>query len=193
MMKSIHVVVITMLIMSIFTSAHAVGITARFGMGLLWDDRASGGTLGGGQLALEMRLNTIPLAFQLANEYWNKGNLEHAYEIESYYAAKVLLVGYIGDIMPFLFTIPPTTKTTYLYLGGGAGRISVPQIIDDPSERVTGMAFDAVCGANVRLFWKIGLFVEGKYLYSKKTTNNIEVIDFSDLGCLAGLSLNFDL
>jgi len=30
-------------------------------------------------------------------------------------------------------------------------------------------------------------------VYSKKTTDNIDVIDFSDFGFLLGLSLNFDL
>ena len=191
-MKKLHFTVIAALIMCVFSNAHAVGLTARFGMGVLWDERASDGILGGGQLALEMRLNKIPLAFQLANEYWSKGCLEHPYEIESFYAAKVLLVGNIGGMMSCLYTKPVVPKTAYVYLGGGIGLISVPQI-DNPDARETGMALDAVCGANIGLFWKIGLFVEGKYLYSSKTTNNIEVIDFSDFGILAGISFNFDL
>jgi len=191
-MKRFHITVIAALIMCIFSSAHAVGLTARFGGGVLYDERPSDGILGGGQFALEIRPNRIPLAFQLASEYWSKGTLEYPYEIEYYYAGKVLLFGYIGDIMPFLFTKPLTTKTTYLYIGAGAGMISVPKI-EDPDARETGLAYDAVCGANIRLFWKLGFFVEGKYLYSKKTTDNIDVIDFSDFGFLLGLSLNFDL
>ncbi|MGB7054014.1 MAG: hypothetical protein WBE28_01680 [bacterium] len=191
-MRTLHFAVIAGLIFCVFSSAHAIGLTVRFGGGLLYDDRASDGVLGGGQFALEMRLNKIPIGFQLASEYWTKGTLQHPYEIESYDAGKVLLFGYIGDIMPFLFAEPVATKTTYLYLGGGAGIISVPKI-DDPDDRESGVAFDAVCGANVRIFWKLGLFVEGKYIYSSKTTDNIKVIDFSDLGFLLGISLNFDL
>lgn len=191
-MRKTSFFVVAILIMCVFSSAHAIGLTVRFGGGLLYDDRALNGTLGGSQLALEMRLNRIPLAFQLATEYWNKGSLQYPYEIETYDAAKVLLFGYIGDIMPFLFAEPLTTKTTYLYLGAGAGIISVPKI-EEPDERETGIAYDAVCGTNIRLFWKIGLFAEGKYLYSRKTTNDIQVIDFSDLGFLFGISLNFDL
>jgi hypothetical protein len=147
-MKKLHFTVIAALIMCVFSNAHAVGLTVRFGGGLLYDDRASDGILGGGQLALEMRLNKIPLAFQLANEYWSKGCLEHSYEIESFYAAKVLLFGNIGGLMSCLYAKPATAKTAYVYLGGGAGRISVPQI-DNPDARETGMAFDVVCGANI--------------------------------------------
>ena len=191
-MTKFHFAVIAALILCVFSSAHAVGLTVRYGGGLLYDDRAEDGVLGGGQLALEIRLSKIPIAFQLASEYWSKGSLEHPYEIETYDAAKVLLFGYIGDIMPFLFTKPVATKTTYFYLGGGAGMISVPKI-ENPDAREAGVAFDAVCGANIRLFWKIGLFVEGKYIYSSKTTDNIKVIDFSNLGFLLGISLNFDL
>ena len=190
--KRIHFMAIIILTMCLLSGAHAAGLTVRFGGGPLYDERATDGILGGGQLALELRPNRIPLAFQLATEYWTKGCLEYSYEIESFYAAKVLLVGYIGDIMPFLFTEPPTTKTTYLYLGAGAGRISVPKIAD-PDARETGMAYDAVVGTNIRLFWKLGFFAEGKYLYGSKTVNNIKVIDFSDMGFLLGLSLNFAL
>lgn len=191
-MRGVHLTIIALIVMCVFSNAHAVGLTVRLGGGLLYDDRPADGTLGGGQLALEIRLNKIPVAFQGAGEYWSKGSLEHPYEIESYEAIKVLLFGYIGNLMSFLYTKPVTTKTTYVYLGGGAGRISVPKI-ENPDARERGIAFDAVCGANIGLFWKIGLFAEGKYIYSSKTSNNTKVIDFSDFGFLLGISLNFDL
>ncbi|UCF71698.1 MAG: hypothetical protein JSW49_05355 [candidate division WOR-3 bacterium] len=191
MMGYRFVIVIT-LIACVSSSANAAGLTVRFGGGMLYDERPPDGTLGGGQLALEIRMNRLPLAFQAASEYWSKGSLEYPYEIESYTAAKVLLVGYVGKMLSFLYTRPVDIKTAYVYLGGGAGMIRVPKI-DRPNERETGLAFDAIFGANIRLIWKLGIFAEGKYLYSTKTSNDVKVIDFSDFGFLVGLSLNFDI
>ena len=47
--------------------------------------------------------------------------------------------------------------------------------------RGEGLLFDVVCGVNVTAFWKIRLYIEGEYVYSSKTADNIEVIDFSFL------------
>lgn len=191
-MKRILSLVIVSLLTCIFSSAHAVGLGVRLGQGILWEDRASDGTLGGGQLALDIRLHTIPIAFQVAGEYWNTGSLEDPYDIESYEAVKALFTIPIGSIMPFLFTEPVVRKNDYIYLGGGIGRISVP-MIDNPDDRERCIAYDVVGGVHIGIFWKLGLFAEGKYLYSSKTTNDIKVIDFSDFGILLGISLNFDL
>ena len=57
------------------------------------------------------------------------------------------------------------------------------------SER--GILFDAALGINTRVFRKLGVYVEGKYIYSSKTRNNVKVIDFSDFGLLVGISYNF--
>ncbi len=191
-MKKNFTVVVIILLLCIPSSAHAVGLGVRFGMGGLWEDQAPHGVLGGGQLALEIRLQPIPIAFQLGSEYWNTGSLENPYEIESYEAVRVLLTKQIASLMSFLFTQPVVRKTDYLYLGAGIGRISVPKI-EDPDERERGIAYDIVGGAHVGIFWKLGLFAELKYLYSSKTTNDIKVIDFSNFGTLLGISLNFDL
>ncbi|KPL12565.1 hypothetical protein AMJ74_06625 [candidate division WOR_3 bacterium SM1_77] len=191
MKKTLSSVTVT-LFMCAFSSAHAVGLGVRLGQGGLWDDRASNGVLGGGQLALDVRLNTVPIAFQVASEYWNTGSLDDPYEIESYEAVKVLVTQQIGNLMSFLYTKPVVRKTDYLYLGAGIGRISVPKI-ENPDERERCVAYDAVGGVHIGIFWKLGLFAEGKYLYSSKTIDNIKVIDFSDFGILAGVSLIFDL
>lgn len=66
----------------------------------------------------------------------------------------------------------------------------VPRV-DDPDARERGILFDLVGGINIKVFWKVGLYVEGKYIYSSKTTDNIKVIDFSDFPVLVGFSLNF--
>ena len=75
------------------------------------------------------------------------------------------------------------------YLGGGVGGLSVPKI-DDSDSMERGILFDAVCGINVKVYWKIGLYIEGKHLYSRKAIDNVRVIDFSDVGAMVGLSLN---
>ena len=36
----------------------------------------------------------------------------------------------------------------------------------------------------------MGLYVEGKYIYSSKTTDGAKVIDFSDVGAMVGIYLN---
>ena len=56
---------------------------------------------------------------------------------------------------------------------------------------VKGTMYDIEGGINVRLFWKIGFYGVGKYLYAKKKNNSIKVIDFSELIVLLGFTLNF--
>ena len=46
-------------------------------------------------------------------------------------------------------------------------------------------------GINTRVFRKLGVYVEGKYIYSSKTRNNVKVIDFSYFGLLVSISYNF--
>ena len=65
----------------------------------------------------------------------------------------------------------------------------VPKVNSNSTEK--GIAFDAAAGINIKAFWKIGIYAEGKYIYSSKTVNNIKVIDFSDVGLSIGFLLNF--
>lgn len=75
------------------------------------------------------------------------------------------------------------------YLGGGIGWLDVPKI-GNPDAVERGALSDVVCGVNIRAFWKIGFYIEGKYIYCSKTTDGVKVIDFSDVGAMVGISLN---
>ena len=59
------------------------------------------------------------------------------------------------------------------------------------SGREKGVMFNAVSGVRFKEFWKIRFYIEGKYIYSSKTRNNVQVIDFSNFGAVAGISFDF--
>ena len=90
-----------------------------------------------------------------------------------------------------LYLTPVFNEKADVYLGGGIGLLDVPKI-GDPDNTQRGILLDAVAGINYKAFWKIGFYVEGKYIYASKTVNNVKVIDFSDPGFMVGISLNFD-
>ena len=74
-------------------------------------------------------------------------------------------------------------------LGGGIGWFDVPKI-GNPGAVERGALIDVVCGVNIRAFWKIGFYIEGKYIYCSKMTDSVKVIDLSDVGAMVGISLN---
>ena len=180
------VAVITILSLSIFSSAQAVDVTLRLGQGGLRHDSAPDGVLGGGQLALDVKPCKYPIAISISQEYHKKDPVaDSPYEIESLVAVNMLYVATIAKKKP------EEEPVVYAvgYLGGGVGGLSVPKI-EDPDAMERGVLFDVVCGINIKIFWKIGFYIEGKYIYSSKTIDNIKVIDFNDVGAMVGLSLN---
>jgi hypothetical protein len=73
-------------------------------------------------------------------------------------------------------------------MGGGIGGLSVPRGGEGPSgSRERGVLFDAVGGINVRLFWRMGIFVEGKYVYAAKTADQFGTV--SPLRCWRGAEI----
>ncbi|MFC1562355.1 hypothetical protein ACFL4Q_05100, partial [candidate division KSB1 bacterium] len=56
-----------------------------------------------------------------------------------------------------------------------------------------GMVYNCEAGINVRMFWKIGFYGIGKYLYARKKRGDRYVIDFSEGIVLLGLTFNFSL
>jgi len=64
--------VITILSLSIFSSAQAVDISLRLGQGGLRHDSAPDGVLGGGQLALDIKPCKYPIAISISQEYHKK-------------------------------------------------------------------------------------------------------------------------
>ncbi|TEU00020.1 MAG: hypothetical protein E3J23_03550 [Candidatus Stahlbacteria bacterium] len=173
--------ILAVIILSAFTSAQAVSFTLRLGiMGGLVDERAPDKKLGGGQLALDLKLDKVPIAFSISWEYHKKSpDAIHPYEIEGLLAVNTL------------YLTPVFNEKADVYLGGGIGLLDVPKV-GDPDNTQRGILLDAVAGINYKAFWKIGFYVEGKYIYASKTVNNVKVIDFSDPGFMVGISLNFD-
>ncbi len=174
------ILVLAMLILMIFSSVNAVEITLRTSQGGLYDKRASGNSLGGGQATLDVKLGKLPIVLSIAGEYYKNGrDAIHSYEIQG------MTVVYVLYTAPLL----KNWKSNY-YFGPGIGFLRVPKYEENSNATEKGIAFDAAAGINIKAFWKIGFYVEGKYIYSSKTVKNIKVIDFSDVGLLVGISLN---
>ncbi len=181
-MKRLPVVVIALLSLGAFCDAQAVDVTLRLlSQGGFRDHRASDGIVGGGQLALDVKMDERPIAISISYEYYTKSpDPTFPYEIAGLVVTNVL---YKAPV------IRERWKSD-VWLGGGVGVLYVPRV-DGPDARERGILFDLVGGINIKIFWKVGLYVEGKYIYSSKTTDNIKVIDFSDFPVLVGFSLNF--
>jgi len=177
-MKRFLVAAFIIISLAAFSGAQAVEATLRLGQGGLWEDRAPEGKLGGGQLAVDVKLGERPVAISISQEYHKKDPVpDSSYEIGSLVAVNVL---YMTQVVK---------ERANIFLGGGIGGLSAPRI-GDPGIMERGFLFDLVGGVNVKLFWKIGVYIEGKYIYCKKTINDIKVIDFSNPGFLVGISLN---
>ena len=157
--------------------------TIRLGQGGFRDDRSEIGILGGGQLTLDIKPRKYPVAFSISNEYYtNSADPTHSYEITNLTVVNMLYMAKLSKI-----------ERATVFLGGGIGRLEVPVGENDPDDVVKGTMYDIEGGINVRLFWKIGFYGIGKYLYAQKKNNSIKVIDFSEFIVLLGFTLNFGL
>lgn len=164
-----------------FSGALALDFTLRLGQGGLLEERAPGGKLGGGQLAVDIELGKLPLAISVSNEYHTKDpDVDSTYEIGGLYALNLFYTRYLFE-----------NWNSNIFLGGGIGTLQTPRI-GEPEIIDRGFLFDLEGGVNIKLFWKLGLYTVGKYLYSRKTRNNVKVIDFSNIGFFVGLTYNSD-
>jgi hypothetical protein len=160
-----------------------VFFTIRLGQGGFRDDRSPIGKLGGGQLTLDIKPSQYPIAFSISNEYYtNSPDPTHSYEIAGLIAVNLLY-------MTKLFK----SERTNFFIGGGIGRLEVPKGENESNEMERGMVYNMEAGINVRIFWKIGLYGIGKYLYAMKEEQNIKVINFSEWIMLLGITFNFEL
>ena len=181
-MNTLAAISIAVLMLVSFSDAEAIGVRVRIGQGGLADDRAPDGNLGGGQLALDLKPAELPLVLSLAAEYYKKSrDANHPYEIESLQAVRLL---YRRQL--------PVSWSSDVFVGGGIDLLKVPRLESEGGGTVRAIGFDAACGMSARLFWKIGIYIEGKYIYSKKTDKGDRVVDFGDFGALLGLSLDFN-
>lgn len=157
--------------------------TLRLGQGGFRDSRSPIGKLGGGQLALDIRPHRYPVALSLSGEYYTNGPAPtHPYEIADLTVVNLLYMTQIFN----------SERMTF-FLGGGIGRLEVPKGESEPDEMVHGTVYNLEAGVRVRLFWRLGMYGVGKYLYANKTMHDMTVIDFSEGIVLLGLTLNFSL
>ncbi|MGA1870658.1 MAG: hypothetical protein ACMUJM_19160 [bacterium] len=168
---------------NILSKEKKIYFTLRLGQGGFSDDRSDLGVLGGGQIALDIKSHKFPIAISISSEYYtNSPNPTHSYEIADLTAYNLLYM-----------TKPFKHERVNVFLGGGFGWLQVPKGEEEPAARVQGFLYNLEAGINVRLFWKIGFYCIGKYLYAQKERNNIKVIDFSEHIFLLGLTFNFGL
>lgn len=178
-MKKFLIIAVAIVSLGAFSCAQAVEVTLRLGQGGLWEDRAPDGKLGGGQLAVDVKLGDRPVAISVSQEYHKKDPCpDSSYEIGSLVAVNVL---YMTRVVK---------ERANVFLGGGIGGLSAPSIVD-PETMERGFLYNFVGGVNVKAFWKIGIYAEVKYIYCRKTIDDIKVIDFSNPGFMMGISLNF--
>ncbi len=157
--------------------------TFRIGQGGFSDDRSEIGKLGGGQLTLDIKPGKYPFAISISNEYYtNSADPTHSYEIAGLTAVNLLYMDKLFE-----------NEWANVFLGGGIGGLKVPKGENNPDTMVKGIVYNFEAGINVRLFWKIGFYGIGKYLYAQKKNYGIKVIDFSERIVLLGFTFNFSL
>ncbi len=157
--------------------------TIRLGQGGFSDKRSPLGKLGGGQLALDIKPGKLPLALSISYEYYtNSADPGHSYEIAGLVAINML---YTAPIFK--------SKRVNFFMGGGMGWLKVPKGEAEPDAVVRGIHYNLEGGMNVRAFWKIGFYGICKYLYAKKTTDGIDLIDFNEFIILLGITFSFSL
>jgi len=160
-----------------------VDFTIRLGQGGFRDDRSPIGKLGGGQLTLDIKPRKYPVAISISGEYYtNSADPTHSYEIADLTVINIL---YMAKLLK--------SERANVFLGGGIGRLEVPKGENEPDAVVKGTMYDIEAGINYRLFWKIGFYGIGKYLYAQKKNNSIKAIDFNELIVLLGFTFNFGL
>jgi hypothetical protein len=168
---------------SLSSTKKKIYFTIRLGQGGFTDDRSPIGKLGGGQLALDIKPRTFPIAISISNEYYtNSADPTHSYEIAGLIAINFL---YKKKLIK--------TERLNFFAGGGAGVLEVPKGEDEHDATERGILYNIEGGINFIVFWKIGCYGIYKYLYAKKEIKNEKVIDFNEHIVLLGITFNFSL
>jgi len=158
-------------ILAFAAGAGATELTLRIGQGGFRDDRAPDGQLGGGQVCVDVQFSELPVALSIGEEYYTKSpDPTQSYEISS------IVMGSVFYLMPLAEEWP-----TDLHLGGGIGRLRIPQ-------GENAVALQAIARIRTKAFWKLGIYAEGKYLYSRG-----DLIDFNEAALLVGISFSLRL
>ena len=160
-------------------------ITIRWGQGGFEDSRSPEGKLGGGQIAIDMKLKEYPIAINISTEYYTNRPVFEAYNEYEITNLNTINLLYISK----LFNL----DNTDYFFGAGIGEIEVPSDVNDPSKHHYATAYNMEFGINWKYFKYVGFYGVVKYLQAEKTVNNAKVIDFNEKILLLGLTFNFSI
>lgn len=153
----------------------------RFGQGGFKESRSETDTLGGGQLAIDIKSTLYPVALSVSSEYYKNSEVAtHPYEISDLICINIL---YMAQLIGY--------ESVSYFGGGGMGILHVPKAEDDSATTRRGTLYDLEAGIRVRVYRGFGLYGAAKYLYARKTEDDVRVIDFSEGIVLLGISYRF--
>jgi hypothetical protein len=135
----------------------------RLGGGLIFSD-----SVYGAGAAFDIGLGDRPLALTPFFEYYKDSGISTITA-----GADILYKASVGD------------GNAGVYVGAGGGFLRSSNGTSNSTFMI-----DARAGLDYGITDKIGIYVEGKYLYASKDESNVKVIDFSDVGAFAGLSFS---
>lgn len=165
----------------LFANEDTVDLVVRFGQGGFKESRSETGSLGGGQLALDIRATAYPVALSVSSEYYKiSQKAVHPYEISNLVCMNLLYTAQLADY-----------ERVHYFAGGGFGILHVPKAEDDSGATRRGTLYDLEAGIRVHIYKGLGLYGAAKYLYAQKTEDGVKVIDFSEGIVLFGLSYRF--
>lgn len=165
----------------LFAQEDTVDLVVRFGQGGFKESRSETGSLGGGQLALDIKPASYPIALSVSSEYYKiSQKATHPYEISNLICVNILYMAQLSGYERIRY-----------FAGGGFGLLHVPKAEDDSSATRRGTLYDLEAGIRVHIYKGFGLYGSAKYLYAQKKEDGVKVIDFSEGIVLLGLSYRF--
>ncbi len=157
-----------------------VDITLRHTQGRLSKaDLPGAESLGGGQIALDVRLGDLPLWLSLAGEYY-KEQFPSSMEAWAIEHISALYLFYKTERLPRL--------RSELCAGLGVGKLTTGG--DDQGTEEVAPVFEVTASINRQVYKRWGLWVDMRYLHSRKTRNQVRVVDFGSRGLMVGLTYN---
>ena len=140
-------------------------------------------SLGGGQLALDVRLGSSPLWVSWAGEYYKQQpEAQNPWEIDD-----------LGALYLLYRTEPIPRIDSELVFGVGVGRLNTggdEEAAEYQTASHQAPVYQVTAAANRKLYKRLGLWVDVRYLYSRKTEGEVRVVDFSSRGLLVGFTYN---
>jgi len=157
--------------------------SVRYGMGGFSESRSAEGSLGGGEIAFDIRWPQWPISVSISQEnYTNSADPTQPYEI-----ARMVTVSafYCDNLINF--------DKVYYFLGLGAGKLSVPRSETTPKPYVSSSYINIASRVHYQVSQHFSLYAHIKYLNASKTVNDVELIDYNDTIFLLGIGYDFQL